>query len=373
VFNITVKTFQGLESVLAEELKALGAADVKILKRAVGCKGDKELVYKINYNARTALRVLIFVDAFNAKNPDQLYRNIKRIDWSKYMDVDETFAVDSVVSSSVFKHSKYVALKTKDAIVDQFRDKFFKRPSVNTVTPHLRVNVMVHQEKFIVSIDTSGDSLHKRGYRKEGYLAPLNEALAAGLILLTGWKGDKPFVDPMCGSGTLLAEAALIATDTPPQINRDYYAFKKSRDFDEALWNKVVSESNAKIKTPEFPIFGFDKAFQAVRIAERNLDNAGMKDVVTLKRKPFERNEAPTEEGMMVMNPPYGERIETSEDIFLFYQMLGDKMKNDFKGYTAWVITSNIEALKLVGLRASKKMLLFNGALQCKYHGYELY
>jgi len=237
----------------------------------------------------------------------------------------------------------------------------------------LRVNVHVAKHDFTISIDTSGESLHKRGYRREEFIAPINEALAAGLILMTGWKGEKTFIDPMSGSGTFLVEAAMIASNTPPHLHREYFAFKKSKNFQEDIWNEVVEEAKEKIVKPSFPILGFDKAFQSVRIAERNIANSGMEDFIEVKRKAFEKNQAPDNDGLLMMNPPYGERIETSQDIFDFYKMLGDQMKNNFAGYNAWIITSNLEALKLVGLRPSSKYLIFNGALQCKFHGYELY
>ena len=372
-FEIVVKTFLGIEDVLMEELRELGAKDLKKLKRAVSCVGDKRLVYKINLMARSALRVLIPIATFEAKKEGTLYYHIKQIDWSKYMDVDETLAVTSSVHSKYFTHSQYVALKTKDAIVDQFREKTYKRPNVNTVSPHLAINVHIYEGNVTVSIDTSGQSLHKRNYRKESFIAPINEALAAGLILMTGWRGDSTFIDPMCGSGTILAEAAMIATNTPPQLHRDYFAFKKGKNFDSALWDDVVSEAMDNIKTPDCKIWGFDKAFQSIRIAERNLEHAKMRSFVQFKRKSFERNAAPDSGGVLVTNPPYGERIETSEDIVEFYQMIGSTLKHNFHGYTAWIISSNFEAMKLVGLRPSKKYTLYNGALQCKYHKYELY
>ena len=372
-FEIVVKTFLGIEDVLMEELEELGAKDIKKLKRAVSCKGDKRLVYKINLMARSALRVLIPIATFEAKKEETLYYHIKKIDWSKYMDVNETLAITSSVHSKYFTHSQYVALKSKDAIVDQFRENTTKRPNVNTVSPHLAVNIHIYEANVTVSIDTSGQSLHKRGYRKEFFVAPINEALAASLILLTGWKGETTFMDPMCGSGTILAEAAMIATNTPPQLNRDYFAFKKGKNFDEKLWNEVVEEAMNNIKEPTCKIWGFDKSFQSIRIAERNLEYAKMREFIQLKRKDFEKNSAPDNEGVIVTNPPYGERIETSEDIVEFYQMIGTTLKHKFHGYTAWIISSNFEAMKLVGLRPSKKHTLYNGALQCKYHKYELY
>jgi putative N6-adenine-specific DNA methylase len=373
VQDIIVKTFHGFEELLAAELQALGAAEIVVLKRAVACKGDKKMIYRINLHARTALRVLLPILNFRTKSTDELYKKIREIDWAQYLNVQDTFAVDSVVNSTTFRHSQYIALKTKDAIVDQFREKFFKRPSVNTASPTLRINVHVHQDEFTIALDSSGESLHKRGYRQEEFIAPINETLAAGLILMTGWDGKSTFIDPMCGSGTFLAEAAMIATNTPPQWERPSFGFQQFKDFDAAAWKALRQEAAAAIHPAEGEIWGFDKAFQSVRVAERNVANAGMKDYVTIKRLAFEKNAAPDSKGVLLMNPPYGERIETSEDIFEFYQMVGDQLKQHFAGYSAWIITSNLEALKLVGLKATNKHLIFNGALQCKFHGYELY
>jgi putative N6-adenine-specific DNA methylase len=373
VLDIVVKTFLGVEETLAAELTELGATDVQVLKRAVSCKGDMKLVYKINYCSRMALRVLLPITRFKSRSEESLYHNIKKVDWSEYMDVEETFAVTSAVNSKFFTHSQYVALKTKDAIVDQFREKVFKRPNVNTATPHMSVNIHIYLDEVTVSLDTSGDSLHKRGYRKESFVAPINEALAASLIMMTGWRGEKTFIDPMCGSGTILAEAAMIATNTPPQIQREYFAFKKGKGFDAKLWDEVVAEANAKITEPTCNIWGFDSSFQSIHIAERNLDHAKMRQYVQFKRKAFEKNSAPDNDGMLVTNPPYGERIETSEDIIEFYQMIGSQLKHNFHGYTAWIISSNFEAMKLLGLKPSRKIALYNGALQCKFQRYDLY
>jgi putative N6-adenine-specific DNA methylase len=373
VLDIVVKTFLGVEETLAAELRELGATDVEILKRAVACKGDVKLVYKINYMARTALRVLLPIAKFKARSEESLYHKMKKIDWTQYMSLSQTFAITSAVNSKYFNHSQYVALKTKDAIVDQFREKFFKRPNVNTETPHLAVNVHIYMDDVTVSLDTSGQSLHKRGYRKESFVAPINEALAASLVMMTGWRGEKTFIDPMCGSGTILAEAAMIATNTPPQIHRDYFSFKKGKGFDPVIWREVVSEANENIKAPECKIWGFDNSFQTIHIAERNLEHANMDDFVQLKRKAFEKNSAPDNNGILVTNPPYGERIETSEDIIEFYQMIGTQLKHNFHGYTAWLISSNFEALKLLGLKPSRKIALYNGALQCKFQRYDLY
>ncbi len=372
-FELVATTFKGLESVLADEIKAIGGEDVKILKRAVSFQGNTALMYRANICLRTAIRILKPIKKFTAQNEKGLYHEIQKIDWTSYMSVNQTLGIDAVTSSKIFTHSKYVALKSKDAIVDQFREKFYKRPYVNKITPDLKINIRIYNDQCTVSLDSSGESLHKRGYRKEGYLAPINEGLAAGLLLMTGWKGDEPFIDPMCGSGTFLVEAAMIATNTPPQLKRPYFACKKWLSFDEALWNKELEEAKAKIQPLSATIEGFDKSFQAVRIAERNAMNVDMDQHIIFKRKPFQKNNAKFEKGILVVNPPYGERIETSEEITDFYTMIGDQLKQNYKGYEAWIISSNIDALKKVGLRPSKKIKVFNGALECQFRQYELY
>jgi putative N6-adenine-specific DNA methylase len=370
--KLIAKTLAGLEGVLAQELENLGAQNIEPLKRAVAFEGDLSILYKANLELRTALRILLPIASFRARNEEQLYRRIYDIDWSQYMKVDDTLAVDSVVSSNIFRHSKYVALKVKDAVVDQFRNKSGLRPSVNIHHPTLRINIHIHNDQCSLALDSSGDSLHKRGYRVEALEAPINEVLAAGMILLSGWKQDCCFIDPMCGSGTIVIEAALMATNRAPNLNRKHFAFMKWADYDAALWDNILSASKAKIKAFEYGLYGFDKDFKARRIAQHNRNAAGLEEVITIERMQIERLEAPEEKGILIMNPPYDERLVTT-DISSFYAMVGDRLKQTFSGYDAWIISSNIEALKNVGLKVSKRLTLFNGALECKYHHYELY
>ncbi len=366
------KTFAGLEPILQQELHELGATHIQPLKRSVSFKGDQELLYRANLQLRTALRILVPFRTFRARREEELYRQIKRIDWSKHLDVRKTFAIDPVVRSRFFRHSKYAALKAKDAIADQFRERFDRRPSVNVGAPHLLVNLHIHDDQVTVSFDSSVDSLHMRRYRRETLDAPVNEVLAAGMILMTGWRGDTPFIDPMCGSGTLLAEAAMIASRTPPSMLRERFGFKKWKNFDEALWQKVVASAKSKIRTPPHPILGFDKDFKAVRIAERNLDTANMIDFVTVQRSKFEKLIPPTDKGILITNPPYDERLQ-SDDINNLYAMIGERLKHHFSGFEAWLISSNKEAIKQIGLRPSKKIPLYNGALECRFLKFELY
>lgn len=358
---------------VAEELKTLGASKIQLLKRAVSCEGDKKLIYKANLHLRTGLRVLLPLETFRARTPNTLYRKVKEIDWSRYMTVYQSLAIDSVVSSPYFKHSKFTALKVKDAIVDQFREKTDKRPNINTVAPDLRLNLHIDKDQCTLSLDSSGDSLNRRGYRKEGYLAPLNEVLAAGMILMTGYDGSQPFIDPMCGSGTLLNEAAMIATRTPPQINRTYFCFQRWSNFDKDLWATILTEAREAIRLNPQPILGFDKAFQAVRIAQRNLERAGFQNHVKVARAKFEKN-IPTAQGaIVVINPPYGERLATNSKIEVLYQQIGDQLKQHYTGHTVWLMSANRDAIKKIGLRASEKIMLYNGKLECRYMKFEMY
>ncbi len=362
----------GLEPLLAEELNALGARQVNPLARAVEFEGDKRLMYRANLELRTALRILKPIESFRARNEDQLYRMIQKIDWSQYMKVQDTLAIDAVTNSKFFTHSQYVALKSKDAIVDQFRKSTGRRPNVKLHAPSLRINIYLNHDECAVALDSSGDSLHKRGYRVDSLEAPINEVLAAGMVLLTGWQRDCAFVDPMCGSGTILFEAATLAHHMAPQLQRDYFGFKQWPDFEEGLWEEVLAEAKKKVTGFEYGLYGFDKDFKAVRIAQHNAEAAGLQDKVQIARRPFERLEAPAEEGLIVMNPPYDERL-VKKDIESFYEMIGDRLKQAFTGYEAWILSANKSALKRVGLRPSQKMQLYNGSLECKYQKYELY
>lgn len=371
--KLVATTIQGLEEVLADELIAMGAKQVQLQKRAVEFEGDRRLLYRACYETRTAIRVLIPIEHFRVRHESALYSKIKRIDWSQYMNVNQTLAVDGVTNSKYFNHSKYVALKTKDAIVDQFREKHGRRPDVNLISPTLRINIHINEDQCSVALDASGDSLHRRGYRRETLEAPISEVLAAGMILLSGWKGNRPFMDPMCGSGTLLIEAAMIARRVPAQKYRSAkFGFQMWRDFDEDLWKSVKSEADGKIADAKVPILGFDQDFKAVRACQRNVMVAEMEETIEVARQKFEKLERPFEKGVILMNPPYEERIKTGE-IETLYAMIGERFKHEFSGYTAWIISSNMQALKNIGLRPSRRLTLFNGPLMCKFQKFELY
>lgn len=370
--QLIAKTLAGLEEVLAAELQELGAYGVMALKRAVSFEGDKRLLYRANLELRTALRILVPIRRGRVSNENQLYDLIRQIDWSKYMGVNDTLAVDGITNSELFRHSKYVALVTKDAVVDQFREREGRRPSVNVYAPKLRINVHIFGDECTVSIDSSDDSLHKRGYRISSVEAPINEALAAGMVLMSGWRGESPFVDPMCGSGTILIEAGLIAARRAPQLTRDHFGFKRWPDFDEALWNELLEAAKQRVRPAPFPLLGYDKDFKAVRLTEQNAMAAGLEHDIAVKRKALERLDTVHEQGVLIMNPPYDERL-TEKDIGAFYKMIGDRLKQQFPGFAAWIISGNKEGLLQIGLKAAEKHQLMNGGIECRYAKYELY
>ncbi len=370
--KLVAKTFFGLEEILASEIKQIGGKEIQLRKRAVEFEGDMELVYKANLYLRTALRILMPIKEFTVRGEKELYGNIRRIDWSEYFGLKDTFAVDSVVNSKHFTHTKYPAFKTKDAIVDQFRTLSGKRPNVNTENPTILINLHIFDEKGTVSLDTTGESLHRRGYRTDKNAAPLNEVLAAAMVLKSNWKPDQTFIDPMCGSGTIPIEAAMIGQNIPPNLLRSNFSFMNWRNFDKELWEKVKENAQKKIVNRPLKIYASDKSTLTLRIAERNIERAGLRDVVKPIKMKFENLIPPKDNGVIIMNPPYGERMKP-DDIFAFYKMIGDKLKESCEGYDAWVISSNMEAFKFLGLRTSEKVILYNGALECRFNKYEMY
>lgn len=372
--HITATTFQGLESTLQKELAALGATHIKPLVRAVQFEGDLELLYKANYELRTAIRLLVPIHRFKTKHENHLYKKVQEYDWAKHISLEDTFAINAVTASKYITHSKYLALKVKDAIIDQLRD-FYEgnRPSINTKDPTFRFNVHLSRENVCtISLDSSGDPLYKRGYRVQAVEAPLNEVLAAGLIQLSGWQADRDLIDPMCGSGTILIEAALLAQNIPSQRRRKTFGFMQWRNYDPVLWKQVKSEAIAKVQDTHIRIYGSDKDLAAFEIAERNVNEAGVADIVEVDWRAFEKLKPPAEKGIIIMNPPYDVRLE-EEDVIEFYKFIGDRLKQSFSGFDAWIISSNREALKFIGLRPSRKITLFNAALECRFQKYELY
>ncbi|MBL4715638.1 RNA methyltransferase [Sphingobacteriaceae bacterium AH-315-L07] len=370
--KLLAKTLHGLEEVLAEELELLGATDINPLKRAVSFQGNKELLYKCNLQLRTALKILTPIYYFKAYNERSLYNKVEQFDWSKILSVEQTFAIDSVVFSKQFTHSKYVALKVKDAIADQFRKKTGVRPSVDTKNPDVQINVHCANENFTISLDSTGAPLNQRGYRDNQHKAPLNEVLAAGMLKLTNWNKDIPLIDPMCGSGTFLIEAAMMATNTPPGIKRKQYVFMKWEDFDKELWGKIYNEAIESITKSEFRISGSDVSQQAIDISRQALLNFDFNRDIKLVKSNFNDLRPQSENGVLIMNPPYGERLRET-DIFALYKMIGDHLKQSYNGFDAWILSANRDALKHVGLRPSKKLTLFNGALECKFQRFSMY
>lgn len=371
-FSLIAKTSSGLESVLAEELALLGAEGIEELTRAVSFTADTRLMYKANYHLRTALRILKPLIQFRAKDEDKLYDHVRQFDWSQLLSVDKTFAIDAVVSGKYFTHSQYIALKTKDAIADQFRDRFGKRPSVNVANPDLRINLHIQGDICNLLLDSSGESLHKRGYRVVVDKAPVNEVLAAGLVLLSGWRGETHFVDSMCGSGTIPIEAAMIAGNIPGGYYRDWFGFQRWADFDKELWNSILEEASDQMRDIEVEIIGSDRSAKAIDIARENVRKARLHKDIQLFRKPMEQFLPPVSDGVLLINPPYGERLE-EENINQLYTLIGNTLKHKYKGYKAWVISSDFHALKLIGLKPSRKIPVFNGPLDCRFVCFDIF
>ncbi|MEI3444311.1 MAG: THUMP domain-containing protein [Bacteroides thetaiotaomicron] len=370
-FEMIAKTFQGLEEILAEELTTLGANDIQIGRRMVSFTGDKRMMYKANFCLRTAIRILKPIKNFTAKDADEVYNQIQAIPWEEYLDVNKTFAIDAVVFSEEFRHSKFVSYKVKDAIVDYFRKKTGKRPSVRINNPDVLLNIHIAQTTCTLSLDSSGESLHRRGYRQEQVDAPLNEVLAAGMLLMTGWRGECDLIDPMCGSGTIPIEAALIARNIAPGVFRKGFAFEKWVDFDSEMFDEIYNDDSQEREFTH-KIYGYDNSPKANEIATHNIKAAGVSKDVTLKLQPFQQFEQPQEKSIIVMNPPYGERISTN-DLLGLYQMIGERLKHAFVGNEAWVLSYREECFDQIGLKPSKKVPLFNGALECEFRKYEIF
>jgi len=369
-FKIVAKTFAGLENVLAGEIRSLGGESVIVERRAVSFRGDQELMYKANFHLRTALKILKPIAEFEVTKRDELYAYAKKVRWTDYLALGKSFAIDSTVQSEMFVNTMYASLKVKDAIVDQFREETGKRPSVNAEDPDIRINVYLMGNHCILSLDSSGESLHKRGYRVGQGDAPINEVLAAGMILLTGWHGEKDFLDPMCGSGTLLIEAAMIAKGIPPGIYRKSFGFEQWPDFNEELFAEIYNGEYDKAFKGK--IVGSDISVKDITLAKANIKNASLSKVIELKVQDVATLEPPFNKGIIVTNPPYGERMKP-QSIAELYTVIGNSLKNRFAGYEAWIISSSLDGLKSVGLKPAKKIDLFNGALACSYRCYELF
>ena len=380
------KTFKGLEEVLAQELIELGANDVLIERRAVSFRGDKALLYRANLCLRTASRILVPITetTLTPKKKgiapeDLLYEAVKRVEWSRYMSVENTFAIDATVYSDTFRNSRFVTYRVKDAIADYWMERANKRPSVAVEAPDILINVHIAKEHLTLSLDSSGESLHKRGYRVANTEAPINEALAAGMLLMAGWKGQSDFYDPMCGSGTLLIEAALIARNIAPGVFRQAFAFEKWPDFDAELWSDIYNDDSQEREFTH-KIYGSDASFYAIQQAAKNIKSAGVQKDVELKQIRMEEikisnNQSPitNPSPLVMLNPPYGERLKSNKEMEDLYSAIGSTLKHQFAGATAWIISSNDAAMKCIGLKPSRKVRLLNGELDCQFNRYDLF
>lgn len=372
--NMIATTQFGLEEVLAAELKQLGAQDLKITTRAVEFSGDQRLLYQANIWCRTAIRILVPFASFFVRDEEDLYRKVSRIRWQEYLSLAQTFAINAVVSNSTFQHSLFVSQLTKDAIVDQFRRETGERPSVDVARPDVRLNLHMYDNQVTLALDASGDSLHRRGYRLQTNVAPLNEVLAAGIIQLTNWDKKSPFIDPMCGSGTLLIEAAMLAYNMAPGLYRGYnFGFVAWKDFNKKLFEQVLEEARAaRLPEADIEIIGSDIDRDYIEAARNNITEAGLEDEIRVRVRDIKEATRVGEQGVVVLNPPYGERIG-SDDLNQLYKTIGDALKTNFSGYDAYVFTGNLEAAKSIGLRTSRRIPLYNGPIECRLLKYELY
>ncbi|MGM9805980.1 MAG: class I SAM-dependent RNA methyltransferase [Candidatus Aphodosoma sp.] len=364
-FKQVAKTYYGMESVLARELTGLGADDIEIGRRMVSYTGDKALMYRANLSLRTAIRILKPIKSFSAKDADEVYDAVKDICWEDYMTTGTTFSIDATVNSENFRHSKFVAYRTKDAIVDRFMERENKRPSVRQSNPDLYINVHISHDRCTVSLDSSGESLHRRGYRNSQNEAPISEALAAGMLLMADWDGRCDFVDPMCGSGTFLIEAALIALNIPPAVYRRQFAFEKWNDFDSGLFDEIYNDDSCE-RDFTHKIYGYDINKRTVEIARQNVKAAGLQKYIEIECRPIADFMPMNGPALMVTNPPYGERI-ISDDLFGLYKEIGTVLKHRFIGNSAWVISSHVDCLAAIGMKPSRKIELKNGELDCEF------
>ena len=369
----TATTHSGLEPVLAAELDELGAGDVETGSRAVSFRGDRRLLYRANLRLRTATRILLPLREFNAGNAGKLYSHTYAIDWGRFLTPKMTFAVRATVNRSEIDNSMFAALKVKDAIVDHLRKQTGSRPSVDTDNPDISIHLRLHQNRATLSLDSSGEPLTRRGYRTDGGIAPLSEALAAGLVLLSGWDATSPLYDPMCGSGTIAIEAALIAGKVAPGLLRKRFGFQSWRDYDARLLDEETSRAIEEERTlPGGLIYASDYTERAIAGAKENAARAGVEASIRLKRADFFKSPVPAPQGTLIMNPPYGERLAVAE-VEKLYQKIGDKLKSDYSGWNAHILTSNLQAAKRIGLRSSFRKALHNGPLECRFLRYELY
>jgi len=369
--HFIAKTFLGLESVLAQELKQLGAEAIKPQIRAISFQGDLRLMYKANFWLRTASRILKIIKTFNAKTADEIYNFTKEINWDEYLDVNQTFAIDATINSETFYHSQFAAYRVKDAIADYFNEKYGRRPSVRITDPDIFINLHISANQCTISLDSSGESLHKRGYRNKQTKAPINEALAAGMLLLAGYDGKISFIDPMCGSGTFLIEAALIALNIPPGIFRKKFAFENWKDFDKELFDEIYNDDSIE-NDFNGKIYGYDISTKAIETTLNNVKSAGLNRYIDVKKCSIADFKPETHKALIITNPPYGERL-WDNNISALYNQIGQTLKHQCNGMTAWIISSSIDYLKKIGLKPSKKIDLLNGDLKCQFWKFDIF
>ena len=371
-FKIVAKTLFGMEKVLAKELLDLGAQNIQIGNRIVSFMGDKGFIYKSNLCLHTALKILKPIHKFKANSNEELYSELYNYEWGKYMNESNTFIFDSVLSGNIFTHSLFVSQKAKDALVDKFRDQNINRPNVDLEYPDFRFHLHINNNDCSLLLDSSGESLHKRGYRMSTNIAPINEVLAAGIIKLSGWDKSIDFIDPMCGSGTFLIEAAMMASNIPANINRDEFAFEKWPDWDLDLFELIQNSLLKKVKEPSINIYGYDKAPSAILKAKQNINQASLSDFISVNQSSFfETTKSSNKKLHLITNPPYGERLKG--DIKELYKNIGDTLKTHYPDTDAWFISSNLDAMKYVGLRPSRKIKLFNGKLESRLLNFPIY
>ena len=370
-FKIIAKTFQGIEDVLVEELEELKAENITKGHRMVTFTGDKEMLYRANFCLRTAVRILKPILNFKAKTADDVYEAVRQVEWADIMDLSTSFSVDSVVNSNDFRHSKFVAYKVKDAIVDYFREKTGQRPNISISNPELRLNIHITDEDCTLSLDSSGESLHQRGYRVGTVEAPINEVLAAALVKLSGWKYDCDLIDPFCGSGTILIEAALMARNIYPGVFRKKFGFENWKDFDSELLQEIYNDDSNE-REFHHKLYGYDINNPNIEVAAKNCKSAGVADIIELQQRDFRKFEKPAEKSIIITNPPYGERL-VSQNTLSLYKSIGERLKHEFGGGEAWIICSREECFDQIGLKPSIKIPLFNGKLDCEFRKYQMF
>lgn len=369
--KFVAKTYAGLEQILKEELEQLGAENCRIGTRAVEFEGDMSMLYRANYYCRFALRILWQVHQFTFRDNNQFYEEIYKYPAEEIMSVHNTLAFNVTMSGNMFKTPLYAALLAKDAVCDRFREKFDERPSVNKDNPDIQFNIHIFNNNAALYLDASGESLHKRGYRVSSHPAQISEVVAAAMVKLSGWKHDCDLIDPMCGSGTILIEAAMSALNIPAGFYREKYGFFNWKNFDRRFWEKIVNEADIKDDVP-INFYGSDISTRFIGMAKANVQKARLSDFVRLQRCAMSESAPKRTPAYLIFNPPYGERLDM-EDIEDFYKQIGNSLKQKFAGCTAFLISSNMEAVKRIGLHPFKKTTLYNGALECKFLRYDLY